>query len=41
MSSESMKEYEGVIVRRAHLLLDMLEKQSGVVDLAAWMGYFT
>lgn len=41
MSSKSVKEYEYIIVRRATQFLERLEGFSGVVDLAAWLGYFT
>ena len=41
MSSDSLREYEDIIVRRANQLIERLEGISGVVDLAAWLGYFT
>ena len=41
MSSESLKEYEEIIARRAQLLLDRLGNVEDMVDLAAWIGYFT
>ena len=41
MSSESLKEYEDVIVQRATQLLERLEGISGSVDLVSWINFFT
>lgn len=41
MNSESLKEYEQLIDRRAQQLVERLEASSGPVDLAAWLGYFS
>ena len=43
-TTESVKEYEGTVVKRALQLVDLLAseaKKSEPVDLAKWIGYFT
>jgi len=41
MSTESLKEYEGIIVRRAEQFVDAIEKISGPVDMVSWLSYFS
>lgn len=41
MSSDSLKDYEEIIVKRATQLVERLEGLAGPVDLMSWINYFT
>ncbi|KAF9254065.1 cytochrome P450, partial [Marasmius fiardii PR-910] len=40
MNTEALREYEGIITKRANQLVDALQVRQKV-DLASWLGYFT
>lgn len=41
MSTDSLKDYEVLVAKRAHQLVYKLESMKGPLDLAEWLGFFT
>ncbi|KAJ7318989.1 hypothetical protein DFH08DRAFT_714261, partial [Mycena albidolilacea] len=41
LSSESLKDYESILVKRVIQLMDRLEGLLGLVDITEWFSYFT
>lgn len=40
MSTEALKEYEPILIRRASQLVQELNTRAGTIDIAAWLSYF-
>lgn len=41
MRTEALREYHEIISKRARQLIEELGTRSGMVDLTAWLSYFT